>query len=120
MIDRLKQEAVNIIGQMVLMDTYLDMLSTEDEITVAKVCTSPQSSNTNAMTSFALKIGDRIIKNITEQDNKIDFSKLEDDLHRVDKSALKFYGKDDLGRDDVVRQAQLERDETIQQDLGEK
>ncbi|KAI0798262.1 hypothetical protein C8Q75DRAFT_845686 [Abortiporus biennis] len=83
-----KREASNLIQQLELMVVYYESM------------TGPDKDE-----DVADRIGKKVVKNIKRDNSTIKLNELENELENQDKSAGNFYGKDDLGLDQVVAKA---------------
>jgi len=83
-----KRESSNIIQQLQLIATYLDC-----------------STGPEADPEVAKALSKKIVKNISAENSKIDWDKLETEMEEQDRTSVGFYGNDDLPTATVVEQA---------------
>ncbi|KAL0570072.1 hypothetical protein V5O48_011890 [Marasmius crinis-equi] len=91
-IDFYKRQATNINQQLELFKLYFKEMNKEQ----------PKQDLLKAYQ-------EEIFSNLTENDDAIDWGKLEDELETQDRTAGNFYGGDDLPRDEVVKNAKEEK-----------
>ncbi|KAJ7813988.1 hypothetical protein B0H14DRAFT_2458285 [Mycena olivaceomarginata] len=83
-----KRESTNIMGQLQLVATYLEL-----------------ASGPEADPALAKVLSNKIVKNISADNSKIDFDKLEIEMETQDRTSGGFYGDDDLPTVTVIQKA---------------